>query len=57
MIRKSFVPLSSVPRPAVLDYLERRGESRVIMEWKYFDEAFNRGRERGYVWLRDGNVH
>ena len=27
-----------------------------IIEWKYFDRQFRPGRERGYVWLKDGQV-
>ena len=27
-----------------------------IVRWKYFDSRFNRGRERGYAWVKDGKI-
>lgn len=53
----SVEPLSRVSRQPVEEYLrDRVGLSRELIAWKYFDEAFNRDRERGFVLLRDGDV-
>ena len=48
--------MSAAPPNLVYDYLVRQGMSPPVIQWKYFDEAFNRGRERGYVWLRHSSV-
>lgn len=53
---KSIVPLSSVARELVIDYLAAKGFSEAVTRWKYFDEAFARGRERGMVWVNRGRV-
>jgi hypothetical protein len=47
----AILPLHSAPKAQVLEYLGRRGLSRDVIEWKYYDEQFNRGRTRGYVWM------
>ena len=52
----AILPLHVVPKQQVTEYLGRRGMASEVVEWKYFDENFNRGRERGYVWMRDGGV-
>ena len=52
----SIEPVSAVPHHLVKDHLLRRGLRPEIIEWKYFDATFGRGRERGYAWLRDGRV-
>lgn len=48
--------LSGVPPDLVRDYLGRRGVPRATADWKYFDPAHERGRERGLVWLRRDRV-
>ena len=58
---KSIVPLSEAPRELVEQYLTEstryfRTHGPAAIGWKYYDAAFNRGRDRGYVWLRDGRV-
>jgi hypothetical protein len=55
-MKSSILPLSAVPRDSVRAYLRGRGLSDERIAWKYYDEAFNRGRERGYVSCRDGRV-
>lgn len=59
-MKSSIVPLSEVPAELVEDYLTQpgigRGYSREEARWKYFDEQFNGGRERGFVSLKDGRV-
>src|ERR1700690_1737066 len=40
----------------VKNYLTRQGVPAAIVDWKYYDAKFNRGRPRGSVWLRDGRV-
>jgi hypothetical protein len=57
----SIVPLSEVPRPLVEAYLRARtsyfrDRAPAAVAWKYYDVAFNRGRDRGFVWLRDDRV-
>ena len=52
----AILALHDVPKDQVKDYLGRRGMSGDVVEWKYYDANFNRGRERGYVWTRDGDV-
>ena len=51
----SFVPLNEVAPELALKYLQTQ-MSREIAHWKYFDAEFNRGRNRGWVWLRENEV-
>jgi hypothetical protein len=51
-----FRPLSAIPPAALVEYLGREGNAEEIVRWKYFDSQFNRSRERGYVWLKDGKI-
>ncbi len=54
-MKSSIIPLSEVLPEQVYRYFERQGFSRETVRWKYFDEEFNGGRERGYAWLtKDG---
>lgn len=60
-MQRSIVPLSEVPRAQVEDYLRAstsyfRGRGSAAIGWKYYDEAFNRGRNRGFAWVKDGRV-
>jgi hypothetical protein len=48
--------MSAVEPELVKEYLTGLGEPRAVVEWKYFDERFNQGRERGFVWISDGRV-
>ena len=41
---------------AVKQYLAGRQIQPEILAWKYFDSRFNRDRERGVVWMREGRV-
>jgi hypothetical protein len=41
---------------AVKQYLAVHEVEPEIAEWKYFDSRFNRDRERGVVWVREGRV-
>lgn len=52
----AFRPLSSIAPAALIEYLGREGNSAEIVRWKYFDARFNRNRERGYAWVKDGKV-
>jgi len=52
----SFQPLSALAPAALIEYLGREGNSAGIVQWKYFDSRFNRNRERGYAWVKDGKV-
>ena len=49
-------PVSLVSPQLVKEYLTNLGESEAMVEWKYFDDRFNKGRERGYVWMNSGRV-
>jgi hypothetical protein len=49
-------PLSSIAPAGLIEYLGREGNSAEIVQWKYFDTRFNRNRERGYVWVKDGKI-
>jgi hypothetical protein len=51
-----FQPVSSLPQDALIEYLGREGNSPEIVRWKYFDARFNRNRERGYAWVKDGKI-
>lgn len=51
----SIFPLSEVPQDLVIDFLAQAASHERIV-WKYFDAAFNRGRERGFVWYSKGVV-
>ena len=48
----SVVPLSDVPAGLLREFLGRIGMSREVVDWRYLDEDFNRGRNRGLAWLR-----
>jgi hypothetical protein len=48
--------MCAVDPELVKEYLTGLGESRAVVEWKYFDQRFNNGRERGYVWISDGRI-
>jgi len=52
----SFQPLSALDPELLVEYLGREGNPADIVRWKYFDERFNRGRERGYAWVKDGKI-
>ncbi len=52
----AFQPLSSIAPAALIEYLGREGNSAEIVKWKYFDSRFNRNRERGYAWMKDGKI-
>jgi hypothetical protein len=41
---------------AVKKYLSCHEVEPEIADWKYFDSHFNRNRERGVVWVREGRV-
>ena len=49
-MKSSIFPLSDVPRDEVAAYLQARGLSAAVIAWKYYDEGFNRGRNRAFVW-------
>ena len=49
-------PASTIPGDSLREYLRSQGMSPEIIEWKYFDAEFNRGRERDYAWVCDGQV-
>jgi hypothetical protein len=51
-----FLPLSAIPPAELIEYLGREGNSADIVQWKYFDSRFNRNRERGYAWVKDGKI-
>jgi hypothetical protein len=52
----AFQPLSALAPTALIEYLGREGNSAEIVQWKYFDTRFNRNRERGYAWVKDGKI-
>jgi hypothetical protein len=52
----SIVPLEDISAHLIRDFLQQFGFDPPIIDWKYFDQAFNRGRDRGYVWLRRDRV-
>jgi hypothetical protein len=49
-------PLSALAPEALIEYLGREGHSEETVRWKYFDARFNRNRERGYAWVKDGKI-
>lgn len=60
MKKSSIQPLSTTDPEQVVDYLTNAGIGRGLtaeeVRWKYFDAAFNDGRERGFAWMKDGRV-
>jgi hypothetical protein len=52
----AFQPLSAIAPNELIEYLGREGNSPEIVQWKYFDSQFNRSRERGYCWVKDGKI-
>lgn len=55
-MRSSITPISEIPRSATEAYLVRQGLAPELARWKFFDDAFNQGRERGFAWLREGRI-
>jgi hypothetical protein len=55
-MRPSLLKLAEAPPPLVQDYLARQEIPPEISQWKYFDARFNRGRERGFVCMKDDKV-
>jgi len=59
-MKSSIMPVGQVPKELVHAYLVQSGMGRGLrpaeVQWKYYDEEFNQGRERGYVWFKDGRV-
>ncbi len=52
----AFQPLSAFSPDLLIEYLGREGNSAELVRWKYFDSRFNRNRERGYAWVKDGKI-
>jgi hypothetical protein len=52
----AFQPLSALSPDLLVEYLGREGNSAEAVRWKYFDSRFNRDRERGYAWVKDGKI-
>ena len=52
----SIQPLSALDPDLLVEYLGREDHSAEEVRWKYFDLRFNRGRERGYAWVKDGKM-
>jgi hypothetical protein len=52
----SILPLSDVPKERVIEFLVDRGIPRERALWKYYDDRFNRGRNRGFAWFKDEDV-
>jgi hypothetical protein len=55
-MRSGLMRMSEADPAAVRQYLLRRQIPLEVIEWKYFDPEFNRGRERGVVWVRENQV-
>jgi hypothetical protein len=51
-----FQPLSALAPELLIEYLGREGNPAEAVRWKYFDSRFNRDRERGYAWVKDGKI-
>src|ERR1700733_240463 len=51
-----FQPLSALDPDALIEYLGGEGHAAEAVRWKYFDSRFNRNRERGYAWVKDGKI-
>jgi hypothetical protein len=51
-----FQPLSALAPDLLIEYLGREGNSAEAVRWKYFDSRYNRNRERGYAWVKDGKI-
>ena len=49
-------PLADVDAALVREYLEERGASRRMIDWKYFDPERPRGPVQGYCWVREDRV-
>jgi len=55
-MRSGLIRVSEADPVAVKKYLSGHEVEPEIAEWKYFDSNFNRDRERGLVWVREGRV-
>ena len=49
-------PLNATHRDALRAFFAAQGTPVELVDWKYFDDEFNRGRTRGVVWARDGRI-
>src|SRR3954463_13364384 len=52
----SVVPLSQLPAELLREFLGRVGMAGEVVDWRYLDDDFNRGRNRGFAWLRRDRV-
>lgn len=52
----SVVPLSGVPAELLREFLGRVGMTAEVADWRYLDQDFNRGRNRGFAWLRGDRI-
>jgi hypothetical protein len=52
----SIQPLSALDPELLVEYLGREDHPAEQVRWKYFDSRFNRGRERGYAWVKGGKM-
>ena len=55
-MRSGLIRVSEADPVAVKKYLSGHEVEPEIADWKYFDSNFNRDRERGVVWVREGRV-
>lgn len=55
-MKSSIVPLSAVSAKLACAYLMQQGMNAETARWKYFDETYNQGRERGFVWFSNERV-
>jgi hypothetical protein len=55
-MRPSLLRLAEAQPSLVQDYLVSQEIPLEISRWKYFDPRFNRGRERGFVCMKDDKV-
>ena len=54
----SIEPFSNLDAQTIRDYLVQQGEdSPAVIDWKYFDSTFTRGRERGFACIQNGRIH
>jgi hypothetical protein len=52
----SVLPLSEVPAELLREFLGRVGMPPEVADWRYLDQDFNRGRNRGFAWLRRDRI-
>ena len=48
--------MREIEETAVVEFFQKQGIAERVTRWKYYDEAFNKGRNRGYIAVDHGDL-